>query len=350
MGRSGTARNKKMREDRQELVQNILADKNGGLDFGDDFGITRKEAIEKLKLSGQGLASESRRNLTENMEQGQVNVYSDFSKEYEHERAESTKSEKFGLSNITMMLLPVVIEYPTQVPTPPQELRWDGQSLYFVPPKWDGGGRILEYKVQLKPVDGQHFLVFKVVPVLYLSEWPNLEDNFFGDLGGKFILRVVARNRVGCSNSDTILVDLKGTQGLSSTLEVVEDEEPTSYSTSWEEHLFIGEHKGVPKDTCTVEYAVHEALEDIREHYPITSIRRVTDRGGENWGSQALSKYSLHGEADVVWAPTCENHSGQPSDSSGGTCKRSMMDLTKAGQLEGVNSAEELVAKLQQLS
>jgi len=55
MGRSGTARNKKMREDRQELVQNILADKNGGLDFGDDFGITRKEAIEKLKLSGQDL-------------------------------------------------------------------------------------------------------------------------------------------------------------------------------------------------------------------------------------------------------------------------------------------------------
>lgn len=99
------------------------------------------------------------------------------------------------------------------MPTPPQELRWDGQSLYFVPPKWDGGGRILEYKVwtilvirqrspvfgvysskfsiqliykvQLKPVDGQHFLVFKVVPVLYLSEWPNLEDNFFGDLGGE---------------------------------------------------------------------------------------------------------------------------------------------------------------------
>ena len=101
------------------------------------------------------------------------------------------------------------------MPTPPQELRWDGQSLYFVPPKWDGGGRILEYKVwtilvirqrspvfgvysskfsiqliykvQLKPVDGQHFLVFKVVPVLYLSEWPNLEDNFFGDLGGEYI-------------------------------------------------------------------------------------------------------------------------------------------------------------------
>ena len=161
--------------------------------------------------------------------------------EYEHERAESTKSEKFGLSNITMMLLPVVslwetltvqsqyifvwneidhnhlinqvVEYPTKVPTQPQELRCDGQSLYFVPPKWDGGGRILEYKVwtilvirqrspvfgvysskfsiqliykvQLKPVDGQHFLVFKVVPVLYLSEWPNLEDNFFGDLGGE---------------------------------------------------------------------------------------------------------------------------------------------------------------------
>ena len=33
----------------------LLSDKNGGLDFGDDYGITRKEAIEKLKLSGQVL-------------------------------------------------------------------------------------------------------------------------------------------------------------------------------------------------------------------------------------------------------------------------------------------------------
>ena len=29
---------------------------------------------------------------------------------------------------------------------------------------------------------------------------------------------------------------------------------------------------------------------------------------------------------------------GQPSDSSGGTCKRSMMDLTKAGQCEFFNT------------
>ena len=101
------------------------------------------------------------------------------------------------------------------MPTPPQELSCDGQSLHFVPPEWDGGGRILDYrvwpilvitqrslvfgvyssifsiqliyKVQLKQVDGQHFVVFKVVQVLYLSEWPELEDNFFGDLGGKYI-------------------------------------------------------------------------------------------------------------------------------------------------------------------
>ena len=41
----------------------------------------------------------------------------------------------------------------------------------------------LIYKVHLKPVDGQDFVVFKVVQVLHLSEWPKLEDNFFGDLG-----------------------------------------------------------------------------------------------------------------------------------------------------------------------
>ena len=73
MGRSGAAKNKKMRENRQEVVQKILAgkifydmswdgaflwetllsDKNGDVDFGDDYGISRKEAIEKLKLSVQ---------------------------------------------------------------------------------------------------------------------------------------------------------------------------------------------------------------------------------------------------------------------------------------------------------
>lgn len=77
MGRSRAAKNKKLRENRQELVQNVLAgkifcdmsrtavmvwgffwktllsDKNGDVDFGNDYGISRKEAIEKLKLSVQ---------------------------------------------------------------------------------------------------------------------------------------------------------------------------------------------------------------------------------------------------------------------------------------------------------
>ena len=37
------------------LLKTLLSDKNGGLDFGHDYGISRKEAIEKLKLSGQVL-------------------------------------------------------------------------------------------------------------------------------------------------------------------------------------------------------------------------------------------------------------------------------------------------------
>ena len=31
---------------------------------------------------------------------------------------------------------------------------------------------------------------------------------------------------------------------------------------------------------------MNEALQDIKEHVTVTAIRRVTDRGGENWGSQ----------------------------------------------------------------
>ena len=45
-------------------------------------------------------------------------------------------------------------------------------------------------------------------------------------------------------------------------------------------------HLIIVQDTCTVEYAVSEALQEIAEHVTVTSIRRVTDRGGENWGSQ----------------------------------------------------------------
>lgn len=82
---------------------------------------------------------------------------------------------------------------------------------------------------------------------------------------GKFILQVVARNRVGCSpSSDTILVELKGipvnsillwillhlanlgTQALNSNLSIVEELEP-AYSTTWEEHIFIGDHNDAPK-------------------------------------------------------------------------------------------------------
>lgn len=55
MGRSGAAKNKQLRENRQDLVQNLLAAKNGDLDLGQDYGISRKEATEKLKLTIQDL-------------------------------------------------------------------------------------------------------------------------------------------------------------------------------------------------------------------------------------------------------------------------------------------------------
>ena len=91
-----------------------------------------------------------------------------------------------------------------------------------------------------------------------------------------------------------------------------------------------------------MQYALHKALQDVQQNFAVTCIRKVTDRGGENWGTQvcvhctvcsvqfcaqcvysvqyrlhfntqALSKYSQYGDVDIVWAPTCENHSGKPS-------------------------------------
>ena len=34
-------------------IKTLLSDKNGDVDFGQDYGISRKEAIEKWKLSVQ---------------------------------------------------------------------------------------------------------------------------------------------------------------------------------------------------------------------------------------------------------------------------------------------------------
>ena len=56
--------------------------------------------------------------------------------------------------------------------------------------------------------------------------------------------------------------------------------------------------------------------------------------GGENWGSQPLSQYSwshIDLKAESIWCPTTSNHSGQPSDSVGGTFKRWVLNECAAG-------------------
>lgn len=174
--------------------------------------------------------------------------------EYELERAETTKSEKFGLSNITMMLLPLVsckkrvnrilslpqfpqsrsatqnlaIDYrldswiiirclstQRECQRHPKTSEWMGrpsplslpsgmveeESLntgYGLHHSWHAIVSVVYipacfliqfiYKVHLKSVDGDSWVVFKHVPVLYLSEWPKLEENFFGDLKGEYIV------------------------------------------------------------------------------------------------------------------------------------------------------------------
>jgi len=97
-------------------------------------------------------------------------------------------------------------------------------------------------------------------------------------------------------------------------------------------------------------YALGEVLHHVREKVSVDESVMITDRGGENWGVKSLVKYSEFRErfqCKVIWSPTCENHSGQPSDSSGGSFKSGILDDVKKGKLEGINSAQELVERLQ---
>ncbi len=119
------------------------------------------------------------------------------------------------------------------------------------------------------------------------------------------------------------------------------------HATYWEEHLFISEHGDAPKDCRSIRKCTQLALELIRSRgRPVKKLFFVTVTGGENHGAAALFQYSVSAEdyeAEAVWCPTAANHSGQPSDSTGGTFKRWLTSQASAGNLMGRNNARKLV-------
>ena len=233
-------------------------------------------------------------------------------------------------------------------PSEPQNLAAKDETLSFSCPKFLGGSRIQFYEVHLKEVgsggEEDAWFLFKNLSVKYLSPEPVLEDKLLHGLHGSFRIRVFAVNLAGVGEFAELSVSLTGTSKFSPTSEseIGEDHFRLKLVTFWEEIIFVSNHGDTPKDWRTIRCSYRLAIENIREFHgrSITRSLHVTDTGGENWGGQPLSLYS-HSEADLgtssIWAPTTANHSGQPSDSTGGTFKRWIKNESAAGHLQGVN-------------
>jgi len=72
---------------------------------------------------------------------------------------EATKSEGFGGSHKTFMVVPQVYEMKILVPGPPTGITTDGADLDFTPPNYDGGGRICGYEVSILVVKSRHSII-----------------------------------------------------------------------------------------------------------------------------------------------------------------------------------------------
>jgi len=296
------------------------------------------------------LGTKGRSNLRKNIGDKDLIVYSDFSKELQLLQPESIKSEAFGASNKTFPLIPIVIEM-TVLPAPaPENVQLKNTQLFFTAPSLLSGGRLQGYEVHLSSVKEIHWVCLAKINVKYLSSEPELPDNIFGDLCGDFFVRVVARNLAGLGETAEILVHLSGrAQFNPATFDSVEDESFNRQSVSfWQELLFLSDHGEIPKDWRSIRAAVLRAVSVVRNQgRVIERIFMVTDTGGENWGTQALAQHSFGIEdfqAIVVWCPTPAGHSGQPSDSCGGTFKRKILNEAAAGNMRGVVNAQQLVS------
>jgi len=160
------------------------------------------------------LCGNARQQILRNLRDDEVFLCTDYSKELEIPMPEATKGYGFGASHKTYQLIPQVWIMVTLTPGPPTEISVSRDDLDFIPPEYDGGGRVTEYQVHLLDVNSNgDWKLYCVVPVRPLSASPNIPPALFQGLKGRFLLRVVARNAAGVGPGNTIMAEFTGDQG-----------------------------------------------------------------------------------------------------------------------------------------
>ena len=296
------------------------------------------------------LGKQVRKDLRQHLLPEDIIIYSDFSKELELTNPETLKNEGFGASHKTYQIIPQVYELTVKVPSAPQDLIITNGALSFSKPRYSGGGNIQYYEVHLKEVNTDIWYLYSTIPVKPMTADPVTPDTCLSSLSGCFNLKICARNMAGVGASTEARISLGGQKTFSSLnlTEISESWFDTSYCTFWEEHIFVSDHRDSPKDWKSIRSCIKTSLASIRSYHErqIKRAFHVTDTGGENWGTQALASYSWSledFEVLSVWCPTPANHSGQPSDSAGGTFKSFLINEARAGNTRGLNTAEQIV-------
>ena len=153
----------------------------------------------------------------------------------------------------------------TLPPGPPCEISLNGTHLDFIPPEYDGGGRIIEYQVNFPHFEKAFLFCQNIFPVsifyfirihalihprftwwmltrlvygedTVLSQWNICQTSLLShqqylmdfevnlvintqhisrnnQCTGRYIMRVVARNMAGVGQGNTVLVDLEDVEG-----------------------------------------------------------------------------------------------------------------------------------------
>ena len=178
--------------------------------------------------------------------------WTDYSKELEIKDQETCKSSAFGQSNVTIQLIGQVFEMKASVPSQPTSLTFQepSQILSFSSPVTDGGSHIQNYEIHIKSEsETSVWQNLSKVNVSLFSSHPEVPTNLFGRLGGRFLLRIFARNLVGVSPCSEILVHLSGDLPL---MEVPEADISSEFfdqmhTTFFVEHFFFSDHQDAPK-------------------------------------------------------------------------------------------------------
>ena len=247
-------------------------------------------------------------------------------------------------------MLPQVLELTAVQPSPPRNLQVQNKNLTFLCPEYVGGTRLQGYEVHIQPDQSDEWYLFLRIPVNSLSSDPDIPENLFGCISGTFQVRVCAETLAGVGMGEEVVATFEGEQKFESFRYCALGQNHFSRRsvTFWEEHIVLFDHGDMPKTWQSVRASTKLCLKNIEVNHnrKVERIFFVTDTGGENWGTVPLSQYSWGNadyEAEVVWCPTPAQHSGQPSDSCGGTFKRWIKLEAMAGNLRGVTKAAQLV-------